>query len=150
VVLDHLGRSVFFKTMHRQQDIRYAAFDLLSMNKADLRHLTLLKRKQTLKRILPEGSQHVFYVDHLDGNGQKLFALACRFGLEGIVAKRADSTYEDLPSAHSWIKIKNPSYKPKQRTRTRLKHLREESNRDHEISGPTESHSYLSTPDRDG
>jgi ATP-dependent DNA ligase len=41
------------------------------------------------------------------GLGRKLFALARRHDLEGIVAKRKDDAY--APSA-KWLKIKNPRY----------------------------------------
>ena len=38
------------------------------------------------------------YVDHVKGNGTHLYRLACRLDLEGIVAKKADSPYEDNES----------------------------------------------------
>ena len=40
----------------------------------------------------------------------RLFESACALDLEGIVAKRAASTYRasEMPSPH-WIKIKNPA-----------------------------------------
>jgi bifunctional non-homologous end joining protein LigD len=66
-----------------------------------------------MKRILPSRSPHVLYVDHSRGNGSALYRLACQLDLEGIVAKRADSRYEDNPSALNWIKIKNPAYSQK-------------------------------------
>jgi ATP-dependent DNA ligase len=76
--------------------------------------LPLLTRKQRLKRILPSRSPHVLYVDHSRGNGTALYRLACPLDLEGIVAKRADSRYEDNPSAGNWINIKNrPTVKRK-------------------------------------
>jgi hypothetical protein len=34
--------------------------------------------------------------------------------LEGIVAKRADTPYEDQPADPHWIKIKNPTYSQKE------------------------------------
>jgi bifunctional non-homologous end joining protein LigD len=93
---------------------RYLAFDLLWLNGEDLRQLPLLKRKEKLKRILPSRSAHVLYVDHSRGNGTALYRLACQLDLEGIVAKRADSIYEDNPNERKWIKIKNPAYSQKE------------------------------------
>jgi hypothetical protein len=34
------------------------------------------------------------FVEHLEGDGAEVFKAACRLGLEGIVSKRADSTYK--------------------------------------------------------
>ena len=114
VVVDHLGRSVFADLMQRRHFARYFAFDLLSLNGEDLTKLPLLTRKEKLKRILPSRSAHVLYVDHSRGNGNALYRLACQLDLEGIVAKRADSTYEDNINARNWIKIKNPVYSQKE------------------------------------
>jgi|SRR5688572_4439166 len=112
-VVDHLGRSVFADMMQRRHLARYFAFDLLSLNGEDLTKLPLLTRMEKLKRILPSRSPHVLYVDHSHGNGSALYRLACQLDLEGIVAKRADSKYEDNPNVRSWIKIKNPAYSQK-------------------------------------
>jgi bifunctional non-homologous end joining protein LigD len=81
-----------------------------------LTKLPLLTRKDKLKRILPSRSPHVLYVDHSRGNGTALYRLACQLDLEGIVAKRADSRYEDTPNGRNWIKIKNPAYSQKEGT----------------------------------
>ena len=114
VVVDHLGRSVFADMMQRRHPARYFAFDLLWLNGEDLRQLPLLTRKEKLKRILPSRSSHVLYVDHSRGNGTALYRLACQLDLEGIVAKRADSQYEDGLNSRNWIKIKNPVYSQKE------------------------------------
>ena len=114
VVVDHLGRSVFADMMQRRRPARFFAFDLLSLNGEDLTHLPLLRRKEILKRILPSRSAHVLYVDHSRGNGTSLYRLACQLDLEGMVAKRADSRYEDSPNGRNWIKIKNPAYSQKE------------------------------------
>jgi bifunctional non-homologous end joining protein LigD len=114
VVVDHLGRSVFADMMQRRHPARYFAFDLHSLNGEDLTKLPLLIRKEKVKRILPSRSAHILYVDHSRGNGTALFRVACQLDLEGIVAKRADSRYEDNPNERKWIKIKNPAYGQKE------------------------------------
>jgi bifunctional non-homologous end joining protein LigD len=114
VVVDHLGRSVFADMMQRRHPARYFAFDLLWLNGEDFTQLPLLTRKEKLKRILPSRSAHVLYVDHSRGNGSALYRLACHLDLEGIVAKRADSPYEDNARSPHWIKIKNPAYSQKE------------------------------------
>ena len=109
-VPDEHGRSVFASIMKRRKDVRYFAFDILWLNGQDLRGLPLVTRKQILKRLLPKGSTHVMYVDHVTGGGTRLYRLACERDLHGIVAKKADSPYEENSSDPYWIKIKNPTY----------------------------------------
>ncbi|MEM4409880.1 MAG: RNA ligase family protein [Candidatus Caldarchaeum sp.] len=111
-VTDHLGRTVFADIMKRRQQALYFAFDLLWLDGEDLRELPLLKRKEKLKRILPERSAHVLYVDHVRGAGQRLYRVACDLDLEGIVAKRVNSRYET--EGEPWIKMKNPAYSQKE------------------------------------
>ena len=40
--------------------------------------------------------------------------LCCELDLEGIVAKRANSAYENNERMPHWIKIKNPAYSQKE------------------------------------
>ena len=50
------------------------------------------------------------YVDHTLGAGTDLYRLTCQLDLEGIVAKRADSPYDNQTAPPPWIEIKNPTY----------------------------------------
>jgi len=56
----------------------------------------------------------LLYVDHIEQKGCEFFRGICELE-EGIVAKRASSTYRatDQPS-RDWIKIKNPAYSQKE------------------------------------
>jgi bifunctional non-homologous end joining protein LigD len=49
------------------------------------------------------------YVDHLEGDGAEIFEHACRLGVEGIVSKRTDSSYQ-AGRSKAWLKIKNRSH----------------------------------------
>jgi bifunctional non-homologous end joining protein LigD len=115
VATDEVGRTVFAALMRRSQPARYFAFDLISLNGTDLRSLPLLDRKDKLKQVLPRRSPYLLYVDHTRGAGTELFHLACQLDLEGIVAKQANSPYEENPRQSRWIKIKNPNYSQKER-----------------------------------
>jgi hypothetical protein len=64
----------------------------------------------SLKRIFSSPSTHVLYVDHTQGAGTELYRLTCQLDLEGIVAKRADSPYDNQTASPPWIEIKNPTY----------------------------------------
>jgi bifunctional non-homologous end joining protein LigD len=83
------------------------------LNGEDLRRLPLRRRKEKLKQVMPSRSPHLLYVDHTKGAGTELYRLACQLDLEGIVAKKADSPYDDMAKGN-WIKIKNPSYSQKE------------------------------------
>ena len=113
VATDGMGRTVFAALMQRSRTVRYFGFDLVWLNGEDLCPLPLRARKDKLKRILPSRSPYLLYVDHTKGAGTELYRLACQLDLEGIVAKKADSPYDDKASG-SWIKIKNTSYSQKE------------------------------------
>jgi bifunctional non-homologous end joining protein LigD len=112
-VPDQTGRTIFAAIMKHPRDVRYHAFDLLWLDGQDLRQFPLHVRKEKLKRILPSRSNHILYVDHTKGGGTNLYRLACQLDLEGIVAKKADSPYEDNERQPNWIKIKNSHYSQK-------------------------------------
>ena len=85
------------------------AFDLLEIGGRDLRPLPLSMRKDLLAEMLDGASSGIVYADHLEGaEGAKMFAAACRMGMEGIVSKRRDRAYTSGPCKH-WIKVKNPN-----------------------------------------
>jgi bifunctional non-homologous end joining protein LigD len=108
VCLDDDGRSNFNNLLlHRAQPF-FCAFDVLCIH-GEVRRVPLLERKRRLSSIMPRVQQRVRYVDHVDGNGNDFFRLACRHDLEGIVAKWASGSYQH-GSGTSWLKIKNPSY----------------------------------------
>jgi bifunctional non-homologous end joining protein LigD len=60
----------------------------LALNGEDLRQHPLSLRKAVLKQGLKK-SPRIRFVQHIDREGERLFAMAESLGLEGIVAKRA-------------------------------------------------------------
>jgi len=87
-----------------QVPVVYYIFDLVYCDGYDLRQAPLLERKQLLQRLL-RTSERFRYSDHQLEQGKELFELARENGLEGILAKRADSPYVSDRSA-SWMKLK--------------------------------------------
>jgi bifunctional non-homologous end joining protein LigD len=71
----------------------------------DLRSLPLIERKKRLRAILPKGTL-VIYSEHWPEHGKRLFKKAEKLGLEGIMAKRADSRYLSGARSKDWLKIK--------------------------------------------
>ena len=80
------------------------AFDLLAFADFDLRRQSLLLRKSFLKAVLPTVGP-LKYSDHIDEHGEMMYAHAQEMGLEGLVAKAAESTYR-AGRSKDWKKIK--------------------------------------------
>jgi bifunctional non-homologous end joining protein LigD len=84
----------------------FFVFDLLYRDGYDLTGAALEDRKATLAEIVPrQAGGLVRYSDHQAGHGADFFRHACRYGLEGIVAKRRDRPYRPGRST-DWRKIK--------------------------------------------
>ncbi|MGH8137066.1 MAG: DNA ligase D [Steroidobacteraceae bacterium] len=94
---DDTGQLVFF------------AFDLLFIEREDLRPLPLAQRKQALQALLvsqPKSfAARVRYLDHFETAGDAVLRSACKIDLEGIVSKRLDAPYRSDRSG-SWVKSK--------------------------------------------
>jgi bifunctional non-homologous end joining protein LigD len=91
------------------RQVVYYAFDLLRLDHEDLRPLPLEDRKRRLARLL-KGRRHdrrgtLRYSDHVAASGATVLAKACKMGLEGIVSKRRDLSYQSGRS-RSWLKTK--------------------------------------------
>ncbi len=81
-------------------------FDVPFHAGADLRALPLRERRALLKRVLSaRKSATVRFSDEFSGKPANIVASACRLGLEGVIAKRADSPYVSRRSS-DWIKLK--------------------------------------------
>jgi bifunctional non-homologous end joining protein LigD len=80
------------------------AFDLLWLDGHDLTGLTLRARKRLLREALT-WDDPLRLTAHRNGDGEAMFDDACRRGWEGVVAKRADSTYSGARS-RDWQKFK--------------------------------------------
>src|SRR5215208_3107248 len=91
--------------LRHEAKLQYCAFDLMFQDGEDLRNLPLLERKKRLNGILPK-HKLIAFSRHRATFGMKFFGEAERKGLEGIMAKRADSEYLSGARTDSWLKIK--------------------------------------------
>ena len=82
----------------------YFVFDLLYYDGVDLRDKPLSFRKDKLRTIFAGEKPPLRFSDHVT-DGRAFFEEACKLGLEGIIAKRADSTYIGKRTK-DWLKIK--------------------------------------------
>lgn len=85
--------------------LQFMVFDLLYLNGHNTIHLPLLDRKSLLKDLIAE-SNIIIYCDHISGMGKALYNRAVDLGMEGIIAKKASSTYEPGYRSEDWLKIK--------------------------------------------
>jgi bifunctional non-homologous end joining protein LigD len=109
VVMDNDGKPHFEWMQdygqHNEGNLRYCVFDILWCDGHDVRTMPLLQRKALLKSVLPKNST-LQYSDHVEKDGDKLFAQMQKQGLEGMIAKRADSLYREGVRGGDWLKIK--------------------------------------------
>ena len=84
--------------------VLYYAFDLLYLDGYDWRRMPLEERKAKLASILKVGDS-LRYSDHYAAQGKALFDIARDKKLEGILAKKRNSYYEERRS-REWLKIK--------------------------------------------
>lgn len=88
--------------------VQLMLFDLLYDDDGELVSLPLEERRKRLEsfvKLLPKGSPlHLSEV--IDHDHEAILASAAELGLEGVMAKRAESRYLPGRRSHSWIKLK--------------------------------------------
>jgi bifunctional non-homologous end joining protein LigD len=110
VALQADGRSRFqllqnALTNQKSNALYYYVFDLLYIDGFDVRGASLLARKQLLTKLLTPPPAMLRVSNHVQGSGTEFLAEAAKLGLEGIISKRANSTYQ-AGRSREWVKIK--------------------------------------------
>lgn len=110
VAFDEDGRSDFQLLQQHgsspAERLAYVAFDLLHLRGRSLLRLPLARRKELLRELVTEDLPRVRYADHVEGDGVAFAAAATGLGLEGVMAKKLDSTYLPGKRTRTWLKIK--------------------------------------------
>lgn len=120
VVLNNDGSPNFFALQKRsllndkfkieieseKTKVNFVAYDIIYFKNKEITGLSLMNRKNILEKNIKENFLLSIsrYVDYY---GIKLFDLTKKLNLEGIVAKRKESTYQMGKRSDDWIKIKN-------------------------------------------
>ncbi len=109
VLLDEKGRPNF-QLLQNYQKVQegalcYYIFDILSLDGKDVHLLPLVERKKLLKKLLPKKLKHVKFSEHILGAGKAFFREIKKLGLEGMMAKRLESSYQFRRSP-DWLKVK--------------------------------------------
>ena len=110
VAIDEKGRPSFAalqKFRSRTASRYFYAFDLLALNNKDARGLILTDRRRLLReKLFDRNREPIRLSEVFEVSVGRLVNAVRRQGLEGIVAKRADSHYEAGQRSGAWIKFK--------------------------------------------
>lgn len=108
VAVDSNGRPSFQALQHRSAHPKHAvvfyAFDLLHLNGEDLTNQPLEERRRRLPAVLKDS--RILLSESLRGSVAEITTAVRRLGLEGVIAKRKDSTYRAGVRTDAWQKLK--------------------------------------------
>lgn len=105
------GKPSFQALQHaaaQKADLRFIIFDLLYLDGHSVMEFPLAGRKKLLKQLLQKANSPLLtYSEHIENNGKSFFSKIKKAGYEGVVAKKANSTYRLNVRSKDWLKIKN-------------------------------------------
>jgi bifunctional non-homologous end joining protein LigD len=85
--------------------IIYYVFDLLWLEGYDLKNLPLAKRREILAELVPKEGL-IRMSENFEASATEFLEAAKKMGLEGIIAKKADSVYHTGERSREWLKMK--------------------------------------------
>jgi bifunctional non-homologous end joining protein LigD len=103
--LDEQGRSSFSAMQQGSGPLVLYVFDVLELDGEPLLERPLGERREILEGLIDRRSRAVRVSETFD-DGAGLYAAAKDQGLEGILAKRAESRYQPGRRTREWLKIK--------------------------------------------
>lgn len=112
VALDQNGRPSFqlLQTAAlpggQRPRLHYYVFDVLELAGKDLRRLPLSRRKEIVSELLNGLADPIRFSGNIPADSQRVLKEMQARGLEGVMAKRADSKYESGRRSGAWIKFK--------------------------------------------
>jgi bifunctional non-homologous end joining protein LigD len=99
-----LGQRHPDQDLLRRVPVYYYLFDVMYADGRDVRDLPLRERKRILRDLITFAGP-LRFATHRNRNGEAYYAQACRWGWEGLIAKRADAPYR-AGRGHDWLKFK--------------------------------------------
>jgi bifunctional non-homologous end joining protein LigD len=102
---EHVGDELRVGLLAQTTPVTFMAFDLLYLDGRPLVDLQLVERKARLQEIVNE-SQRILISRHINTYGEQYFREVVKLGLEGVMAKRRDSTYQIGRRSRDWLKLK--------------------------------------------
>jgi DNA ligase D-like protein (predicted ligase) len=118
VCLEADGRPVFRNAIHRMQQktdtaierakVKYPAvcyvFDCLYLDGRPITNEPLTRRREWLQDAIKKGS--AYRVSEVVEEGEAFFQAVKQMGLEGVIAKQRNSTYQPGKRTDAWLKLK--------------------------------------------
>jgi bifunctional non-homologous end joining protein LigD len=102
----HVGSRAQAKRLAAHTPVTYVIFDLLWLDGHSLMALPYIERRGRLAELRLNGESWQT-PDHVVGEGSALLLLTRERGLEGVLAKRLNSTYQPGARTRDWIKVKS-------------------------------------------
>jgi bifunctional non-homologous end joining protein LigD len=103
--IDEQGRTSFSAMQKGGYPLVYYVFDLLELEGMPLIDLPFVERRKRLNGILDRRNRTVQLSETFE-DGHALEQAAIQQGLEGVMAKRAQSRYEPGRRSREWLKVK--------------------------------------------
>jgi bifunctional non-homologous end joining protein LigD len=110
--LDPQGRSSFqlLQSYHMtpapKPPLMYYVFDVLNLEGRSLTALPLLERKRAAQTLLTDAPASLRFSPAIDADSERVLQEMRNRGLEGLIAKRKDSSYEPGRRSGAWVKYK--------------------------------------------
>ncbi len=86
-------------------ELVYYVFDILWLDGHDLTRLSLVQRREILRPLVP-ASGIIRYSEAFESSATEFLAVAAEMGMEGVMAKKADSIYVPGERTRDWLKLK--------------------------------------------
>jgi bifunctional non-homologous end joining protein LigD len=110
VVLNDSGRPSFNLLQNyasREYSLVFYLFDLLILEGNDLRNEPLKVRRQLLStRVMPRLAEPIRFSSTIQASAAELVRAVREQGLEGVIAKRLDSSYQSGKRSGAWVKMR--------------------------------------------
>jgi bifunctional non-homologous end joining protein LigD len=104
VAFDDAGRPSFTTLMgSRRHDIALCLFDVMALDGRDTTRLPWTQRRALLEALRLDGPH--WRTPEVFDDGDALLAATAAGGLEGVVAKRRDATYQPGVRSRDWVKV---------------------------------------------
>jgi bifunctional non-homologous end joining protein LigD len=102
----HLTSEHAVRRLSQSEPVAYIIFDLLWLDGHSLCALPYTERRERLQELGLAGATWQAPANHV-GDGAAMLSASRERGLEGIIAKRLDSTYTPGRRSTAWVKVKN-------------------------------------------
>jgi ATP-dependent DNA ligase len=96
--------TLFFRRKVKEF-IRLYAFDAPVLGGVDLRSQPLATRREMLRELVSKLPDTIRFSETFDASAAELMAAVRSNGLEGVVAKRRDSSYKPGDRSGAWVKV---------------------------------------------